>query len=56
LPKRSDDPAPRLIYPTLLGAGKRLFPDAMKSLLALAECQQLGGGIVLTRYMATSSK
>jgi dihydrofolate reductase len=41
-----------MVYPTLLGAGKRLFPDGVKSLLALAECKQLGGGIVLTRYTA----
>jgi dihydrofolate reductase len=39
-----------MIYPTLLGAGKRLFPDGAKSQLSLAECRQLGGGIVLTRY------
>jgi dihydrofolate reductase len=43
-----------MVYPTLLGAGKRLFPDGMKASLALAECQQLGGGIVLLRYMAGS--
>jgi dihydrofolate reductase len=41
-----------MVYPTLLGAGKRLFPEGAKSLLSLVECQQLGGGIVLTRYMA----
>jgi dihydrofolate reductase len=45
-----------MIYPTLLGAGTRLFPDGSKSQLSLAECQQLGGGIVLTRYTAVSSK
>jgi dihydrofolate reductase len=41
-----------MVYPTLLGAGKRLFPDALKVPLALTECQQLGGGIVLLRYTA----
>jgi dihydrofolate reductase len=41
-----------MIYPTILGAGKRLFPDGAKSQLSLAECQQLGGCIVLTRYTA----
>ena len=41
-----------MVYPTVLGAGKRLFPDGAKSQLSLAECQQLGGGIVLTRYTA----
>jgi dihydrofolate reductase len=45
-----------MIYPTILGAGKRLFPDGAKSRLSLAECKQLGGGIVLTRYTAESSK
>jgi dihydrofolate reductase len=45
-----------MVYPTLLGAGKRLFPDGMKAPLALAECQQLGGGIVLTRYTAGGSR
>jgi dihydrofolate reductase len=45
-----------MIYPTILGAGKRLFADGAKSQLSLAECQQLGGGIVLTRYTAGSSK
>jgi hypothetical protein len=41
-----------MIYPTILGAGKRLFPDGAKSQLSLAECQQFGGGIVMTRYAA----
>lgn len=45
-----------MIYPTLLGAGKRLFPDGAKSLLSLAECRQFGGGIVLLRYTAAGSK
>jgi dihydrofolate reductase len=45
-----------MVYPTLLGAGKRLFPEGAKSLLSLAQCQQLGNGIVLTRYMAVRSK
>jgi dihydrofolate reductase len=45
-----------MVYPTLLGAGKRLFPDGVKSQLSLAECQQLGGGIVLMRYTAAGSK
>jgi dihydrofolate reductase len=41
-----------MVYPTILGTGKRLFPIGMKSLLALAECQQFGDGIVLIRYTA----
>lgn len=42
-----------MVYPTVVGAGKRLFPDGTKSQLRLAECKQLGGGIVLTRYTAS---
>jgi dihydrofolate reductase len=40
-----------MVYPTVLGAGKRMFPDGMKSKLSLAQCTQLGGGIVLMRYL-----
>jgi dihydrofolate reductase len=39
-----------MIYPTILGAGKRLYPEGAKSTLTLAENRQLGGGIVLLRY------
>jgi hypothetical protein len=39
-----------MIYPTIRGAGKRLYPDGAKSTLALVENRQLGGGIVLLRY------
>jgi dihydrofolate reductase len=39
-----------MVYPTILGAGKRLYPDGAASKLHLAECKQLGGGIVLLRY------
>ena len=41
-----------MVYPTILGAGKRLYPDGVASRLQLAECKQLGGGIVLLRYTA----
>jgi len=41
-----------MVYPTILGAGKRLYPDGIASQLQLAECRQLGGGIVLLRYTA----
>jgi hypothetical protein len=40
-----------MIYPVVLGRGKRLFPDGIKSTLRLAECEQFGNGIVLLRYM-----
>jgi dihydrofolate reductase len=39
-----------MVYPTILGAGKRLYPDGAKSTLALVETRQFGGGIVLLRY------
>jgi dihydrofolate reductase len=39
-----------MVYPTLLGAGKRLYPESAKSRLTLAECQELGDGSILTRY------
>ncbi|HEV7705127.1 MAG TPA: dihydrofolate reductase family protein [Gemmatimonadaceae bacterium] len=45
-----------MIYPTILGAGKRLFPDGARSQLALAECRELGDGIVLARYVAAGSR
>jgi dihydrofolate reductase len=41
-----------MVYPVILGAGKRLYPDGAASTLRLAECKQLGGGIVLLRYAA----
>jgi dihydrofolate reductase len=41
-----------MVYPTILGAGKRLYGDGTASQLRLAECRQLGGGIVLLRYTA----
>ena len=39
-----------MVYPTVLGRGKRLFPDGVKLGLALEESKQLGSGIVLLRY------
>ena len=41
-----------MVYPTILGAGKRLYPEGARSKLQLAECTQFGGGIVLIRYTA----
>jgi dihydrofolate reductase len=41
-----------MVYPTILGAGKRLYLNGVASVLRLAECRQFGGGIVLLRYMA----
>lgn len=39
-----------MIYPTVLGRGKRLFPEGVRSMLALEDCRRLGSGIVLVRY------
>jgi dihydrofolate reductase len=41
-----------MVYPTILGAGKRLFPDGARSTLSLSESVQFGDGIVLLRYTA----
>jgi dihydrofolate reductase len=40
-----------MVYPIILGAGKRLYPNGAASQLRLAECKQFGGGIVLLRYI-----
>jgi dihydrofolate reductase len=39
-----------MIYPVILGRGKRLFPDGVHSSLRLIENKLLGTGIVLSRY------
>ncbi len=39
-----------LMYPIVLGAGIRLFPDGMAATLRLAESRQMGNGVVLLRY------
>jgi dihydrofolate reductase len=45
-----------MVYPTILGRGKQLFPDGIKAALRLVECKQLGSGIVLLRYDATRTQ
>ena len=39
-----------MIYPTVLGKGKRLFPAQGKSLMELIECRTFDDGIILLRY------
>lgn len=39
-----------MIYPTVLGRGKKLFPEQTKANFRLVECSQFGSGIVLLRY------
>jgi dihydrofolate reductase len=41
-----------MVYPTILGAGKRLYPAGAKTRLSLVETRQFGDGIVLLRYLA----
>lgn len=39
-----------MVYPTVLGRGKKLFPNGTAAQLQLAENRELGDGIVLLRY------
>jgi dihydrofolate reductase len=39
-----------MVFPTVLGRGKRLFADGWSTTLKLEECTTLGSGIVLQRY------
>lgn len=39
-----------LVYPVVLGTGKRLFPDGWKTDLKLIESRSLGTSVVLLRY------
>lgn len=39
-----------MIYPTVLGRGKRLFPDNWSANFKTEQIQALGGGILLARY------
>jgi dihydrofolate reductase len=39
-----------LVYPVVLGSGKRLFGDANKATLRLIETRMFSSGVVLLRY------
>jgi dihydrofolate reductase len=39
-----------MVFPTVLGKGKRLFPEGYASALKLTESRRFGSGIVLLRY------
>ena len=39
-----------LVYPVVLGSGKRLFQDASKTTLRLVETKAFGSGVVLLHY------
>jgi dihydrofolate reductase len=41
-----------MVYPTVLGRGKKLFPDGSALKLKTEEVRSLGDGIVLLRYRA----
>ena len=44
-----------MIYPVVLGRGKRLFADGTRISLALAESRVFGSGIVLLRYARSAA-
>ena len=39
-----------LVYPVVLGSGKRLFQGVTKAAMQLLETQAFGSGVVLLRY------
>ena len=41
-----------LVYPVVLGKGKRLFPDGLKATLKLVETKVFSSGVVLLRYQS----
>jgi dihydrofolate reductase len=50
MPEGLVDEVRLMVYPTVLGRGKRLFPDGVKSAATLRDCLQFDSGIVLLRY------
>ena len=40
-----------LVYPVVLGGGKKLFPDGMRVNLRLVEARPLPSGVTLMRYV-----
>jgi dihydrofolate reductase len=40
-----------MIYPIVLGRGKKLFPQGTQSVMTLADCRTFNDGIVLLRYV-----
>jgi dihydrofolate reductase len=45
-----------LVYPVILGGGKRLFQDGVSASLTLTESQSLGSGVVALLYEPAPSK
>jgi dihydrofolate reductase len=50
MPQELVDEFRLMVYPTVLGRGKRLFPPGTQSVMTLAECRTFNDGIVLLRY------
>lgn len=44
-----------LVYPLVLGSGKRLFRDGTEAVLKLVETRSYGSGVVLLRYQPAAS-
>ena len=45
-----------LIYPVILGSGKRLFPDGSDASLNLVDTRSLGSGVVLLQYQVEQNE
>jgi dihydrofolate reductase len=45
-----------LVYPVVLGGGKRLFQDGVDTTLKLVESRPVGAGVVLLRYQAADTE
>jgi dihydrofolate reductase len=45
-----------LVYPVVLGSGKRLFGEADKATLRLVETRMFSSGVVLLRYQPNSKQ
>ncbi len=43
-----------LVYPMVLGKGKRLFQDGVAATLTLSELKPMGGGVVALRYQSAA--
>jgi dihydrofolate reductase len=41
-----------MIFPTVLGRGVRLFPEAWQGSVKLQECTEFGSGIVMLKYLS----